>query len=67
MNRGVTALPGVGMYTQETHSVLMVALTATEVNQLKVVVRAEDPKAFVVVTPVQEILGTGFSPLAPED
>ena len=66
MNRGVTALPGTGMYTGETHSVLMVALTATEVNQLKVVVRAEDPKAFVVVTPVQEILGTGFSPLAEE-
>jgi hypothetical protein len=24
---------------------------------------AEDPKAFVIVSPAQEILGTGFSPL----
>jgi len=66
MNRGLTALPGIGMYTGQSHLVLMCALTVTEVNQLKTIVRAEDPKAFVVVMPVQEVLGFGFSPLSEE-
>jgi uncharacterized membrane protein len=63
MLRGVTALTGKGMYTGEEHSVLMCALTVTEVGQLKALVNSEDPRAFVIVSPVQEILGRGFSPL----
>ena len=63
MNRGVTALAGRGMYTGEERSVLMCALTVTEVGQIKSLVGREDPSAFVIVTPVQEILGEGFFPL----
>jgi uncharacterized membrane protein len=63
MQRGVTALTGKGMYTGEEHSVLLCALTVTEVGQLKALVHAEDSRAFVIVSPVQEILGRGFSPL----
>ena len=63
MQRGCTSLPGKGMYTGETHSVLMVALTATEVENLKKVVSEQDPKAFVIVSPVSEVLGEGFVPL----
>ena len=66
MRRGVTALPGTGMYTGQPHNVLMCALTVTEVPQLKAVVSAQDPKAFVIVSPVQEVLGVGFSPLREE-
>jgi len=67
MRRGVTALPGIGMYTGQPHNVLMCALTATEVPQLKAVVSAQDPNAFVIVSPVQEVLGVGFSPLREEE
>ena len=67
MNRGVTALPGKGMYTGKEHSVLLVALTVTEVNQLKALVHASDPGAFVIVSPVQEVLGQGFIPLEETD
>ncbi|HEX6268891.1 MAG TPA: DUF2270 domain-containing protein [Anaerolineales bacterium] len=63
LKRGITSLPGKGMYTGEKHSVLMCALTVTEVNNLKSAVAKEDPNAFVVVSPAQEILGRGFSPL----
>ena len=63
MSRGVTALSGQGMYTGQSHSVLMCALAVTEVAQLKVLVKAEDPKAFVIVTPAQEVFGRGFSSL----
>ena len=63
MRRGVTALTGTGMYTGQAHAVLMCALTVTEVPQLKALVGDEDPHAFVIVSPVQEVLGQGFLPL----
>jgi uncharacterized membrane protein len=67
MNRGATALPGTGMYTHQTHTVLLCVLTVTEVPHLKALVRAEDEHAFVTLTPAQEVLGQGFVPLQQED
>lgn len=64
LHRGVTSMPGRGMYTGKGHSVLMCALTVTEVHNLKSAVATEDPQAFVIVSPAQEILGRGFNPLA---
>jgi uncharacterized membrane protein len=66
MERGVTALSGTGMYTRRQHTVLMCALTMTEVAHLKVLVHAEDPKAFLTLTPAQEVLGKGFASLQEE-
>lgn len=63
LKRGVTALSGKGMYTGQEHPVLMCALTVTEVHNLKAAVIKEDPKAFVIVSPAQEVLGLGFNPL----
>jgi len=63
MKRGVTSLQGVGMYTGKQHSVLMCALTITEVPQLKSLVSKTDTNAFVIVSPAQEVLGRGFIPL----
>jgi uncharacterized membrane protein len=63
LKRGMTALSGKGMYTGKDHTVLLCALTVTEVHNLKSAVAKEDPNAFVVVSPAQEILGRGFSPL----
>jgi uncharacterized membrane protein len=67
MQRGVTELHGRGMYTQQEHEVLMVALTITEMPHLKALVSAQDADAFVIVAPVQEVLGRGFQPLAADD
>ena len=64
LGRGVTALTGKGMYTGQERSVLICALTVTEVHNLKFAVNKEDPSAFVVVSPAQEILGRGFNPLS---
>ena len=66
LGRGVTALDAKGMYTGSDRSVLICALTMTEVHNLKSTVAKEDPQAFVVVSPAQEILGRGFSPLDEE-
>jgi hypothetical protein len=66
LHRGVTALSGRGMYTGQDRSVLICALTVTEVHNLKSAVIKEDPAAFVVVSAAQEILGRGFNPLSEE-
>jgi uncharacterized membrane-anchored protein YitT (DUF2179 family) len=63
LGRGVTALSGKGMYTGQDRAVLMCALTVTEVHNLKAAVAKEDPHAFVIVSPAQEVLGRGFNPL----
>lgn len=63
MSRGATVIAGRGAYTGREHSVMMVALTVTEVSQLKALVSTEDPNAFVIVSPAQEIFGKGFFPL----
>jgi uncharacterized protein YaaQ len=66
MHRGVTALSGTGMYTHQPHTILMCALTVTEVGQLKSLVSEVDASAFVIVSPARDILGRGFAPLVDE-
>lgn len=66
LGRGVTAMSGKGMYTGQKRSILMCALTVTEVHNLKTAVAKEDAQAFVIVSPAQEILGRGFNPLEEE-
>lgn len=55
------------MYTHQAHTVLLCALTVTEVPHLKDLVHAEDANAFVTLTPAQEIQGKGFSPLQEDE
>ncbi len=63
LKRGVTALHGRGMYAQQERDVLMVAVTVTEIQRLKLIVKSADPNAFIIIAPAQEILGRGFQPL----
>lgn len=62
MSRGVTGLPATGMYTGEDRSMLLIALTDTEINQLKTLVYETDPNAFVIVSPAKGVVGKGFEP-----
>lgn len=63
LGHGVTQLNGKGMYTGEERGVLMCALEARQMQTLKQLVKMADPDAFVIVTPVEDIHGTGFRPL----
>ncbi|MBP8948325.1 MAG: DUF2270 domain-containing protein, partial [Candidatus Promineofilum sp.] len=49
LHRGATALHGRGMYLKQERDVLLVALTVTEIEQLKAIVREEDPHAFITI------------------
>ncbi len=66
LHRGVTALPGKGMYTGQPRGVLFCALTVTEINHLRKTVHQADPQAFVVITQAHSIFGRGFLSLAEE-
>lgn len=63
MHRGVTSIPATGMYTGKSHAILMCALTDSEVDRLKRLVQQCDQHAFMIVSPVNEVLGEGFTPL----
>lgn len=66
MGRGVTALNGKGMYSQQDRQVLMCALTVTELGQLKSLISQIDPQALLISSPVDEVYGAGFYPLQME-
>ena len=67
MRRGATVVSGKGAFTGEKHSVLMCALTVTEIPQLKALVSEADVNAFVVVVPARGVFGKGFMPLEKEE
>ena len=63
LRRGVTALSGKGMFSGQDRTVLICAITISEVHNLKAAVAKEDQNALVIVSSAQEILGRGFNPL----
>ena len=67
MSRGATVVAGKGAYTGKEHAVLLVALTVTEVSQLKALVAEEDTNAFVIVSPSQWVFGKGFARLEEDE
>lgn len=63
LKRGVTMLHGTGMFTGAQHGVLMCTFQAKQFGTLKQTVYGIDPKAFVILTAVQDVHGGGFRPL----
>lgn len=59
--RGCTKLPSYGGFTGAERPMLMTVVSRSEVSRLKELVRQIDPKAFVIVSDVQEVLGEGFT------
>ncbi|NPV71955.1 MAG: YitT family protein [Firmicutes bacterium] len=60
LSRGVTYLSGWGAYTSTEKKVILAALNIREISRLKRVIQQVDPRAFVIVTDVAEVLGEGF-------
>lgn len=63
MGRGVTTLSGSGGYTGKDKNVLLVIVTRAEVTSLKRMVYRLDPRSFVILTDVHEVMGEGFQEL----
>lgn len=63
LQRGVTAWPGVGMYSGQSRQILFCVVSRAEVSQVKAIIHTIDPEAFVVVGQAHEAFGEGFKPL----
>lgn len=61
MNRGVTVLEGRGGFSKNEQDVLYIVVAKNEIIQLKNIVQAVDPHAFVSVSIVHDVMGEGFT------
>lgn len=60
LQRGVTAIPAVGMYTKEKSTMLFCVVSRRQVVALKRITKAIDPDSFAVMVTVSQVLGLGF-------
>lgn len=60
MERGVTGLEAVGMYSRIEKQMLFCVVSKKEIVQLKEIVAQHDPKAFIIVNDAREVFGEGF-------
>lgn len=60
MDRGVTALDAVGMYSGLGRQMLFCVVSKKEIVRLKEIVQEHDSNAFVIVNDAREVVGEGF-------
>jgi len=60
MGRGATRIEATGVYSGEKRGTLFVVLSRNEIDDLKAVVAAIDPRALVIISNVHEAIGEGF-------
>ncbi|MEW6183201.1 MAG: YitT family protein [Bacillota bacterium] len=60
LDRGVTLWRGTGAYTGDDRTLLLSVVSRSEVTQMKEAVYRIDPRAFIVLADVHEVLGEGF-------
>ena len=63
VDRGVTGLKGMGMYSRADKTVLLCVVKKQEMPKVKEIAKECDPNAFVLLSDVREVLGEGFQPL----
>lgn len=63
LDRGVNTSMCVGEYTKEEYIHVVTVVENSQVQMVKRIVRKIDKKAFIYITPAQEVLGTGFKKL----
>lgn len=63
LKRGVTFLQGTGAYSEENKQVIYCIIVSKEVVKVKDIINKIDPTAFLIVTDVVEVKGSGFKEL----
>jgi len=66
VDRGVTGLKGIGMYSRKDKTVLLCVVKREEIPFVKQIVKECDKSAFVLLIDVREVLGEGFTALHKE-
>lgn len=62
LDRGVTGLDGVGMYSMEKKRVLLCVVSRLETVSLRRIVFSVDPRAFLISSKANDTFGEGFKP-----
>lgn len=60
LKRGATGLVGRGMYSTQQKEVILCVISRSEEMRLKELVKQIDPRAFIIIADVREVLGEGF-------
>ncbi len=60
MEHGVTLFPAKGAYSQQLKEVVYCVVYRHEVRKLKTLVRSVDPRAFMIIDEVHDVVGEGF-------
>ena len=60
MDRGVTGIAARGMYSNNDKKMLLCVVSKKEIVKLVDIIAQIDPRAFVIVSDVREVLGEGF-------
>lgn len=60
LKRGVTFLDGMGAYSKENKHIIYCVIVSKEVVTVKHIIKKIDPTAFLIITDVVEVKGTGF-------
>jgi uncharacterized membrane-anchored protein YitT (DUF2179 family) len=60
LDRGVTGISATGMYSNKDKKMLFCVVSKKEIVELTDIVAQIDPKAFIIVSDVREVMGEGF-------
>ncbi|MGO4544937.1 YitT family protein [Paenibacillus sp. 2TAB23] len=60
LDRGVTIIPAMGAFSGHQKEVVYCVVQRQEIRRLKTIIRNIDPRAFIVINDVQDVLGEGF-------
>ncbi|MBD2869684.1 YitT family protein [Paenibacillus arenilitoris] len=60
LERGVTLIPARGVYSGQQKEVVYCVVQRQEIRRLKTIVRSIDPRAFIIINEVHDVLGEGF-------
>jgi len=60
MDRGVTLFPAKGAYSQADKKVVYSVVSRQETRKLRMIVKEVDPRAFIIMSDVHDVLGEGF-------
>jgi uncharacterized membrane-anchored protein YitT (DUF2179 family) len=60
LKRGATGLSGRGLFSSSQREVILCVISRAEEVKLKELVHQIDPRAFIIITNVHEVLGEGF-------
>ncbi|MDQ1909389.1 YitT family protein [Paenibacillus sp. GD4] len=62
LGRGATLLPVIGAYSKQSKHLVYCVISRNEMKRLKDLIQSIDPRAFIIIDEVHDVVGEGFKP-----